>query len=127
MPTAELSGAKPNIKEFDMQKNNSKAKDRKQTQRVWLPLQRIVSRWRTLKFEYFAPLKIQRDGFSLLYLKWQNLMKNVKPEYYGVKEIYGRSLLGIFVGKNYFTISIFYSRRLWKSKKNGYRKFFQII
>jgi len=50
-----------------------------------------------MKFEQFNLFLIKKNGFSFFVFKMNREMKNVKPQYKGIRETFSRSIIGCYV------------------------------
>ena len=57
-----------------------------------------------IRFEEFDLVKITRNGFSICNLMLSIKMKNVKPEFEGIRESFHRSIIGIFFTKRHVMV-----------------------
>lgn len=73
-----------------------------------------IQRKSDMRLFEFYPVIIAINGFALIAIKGDHKMKNVKSEYYGIREIFVRSLFGIYFGKKFITIHFLYFMKRWE-------------
>ena len=68
-----------------------------------------------MRFEEFNMLNIKRTGFILGVFRFNRLMKNVKPEFKGIRETFSRGLIGFYNTKERIVIHLVFF--MWTIEK----------
>ena len=72
-----------------------------------------------IKFIEFNLFTIKSTGFSILSVRYSVPMKNVKPEFKGIRNINNRSLFAFYSPKERFAIHVFFKMWIIKKQQNN--------